>query len=625
MPKTDFKPDIADFAFRNNCTFDENEKKEIREVIQTALPIAHAWGRHPTRILVAAALLLCGSIAQFVSTSALAQGSRVGSQVPTGSKVPGVPKNHIVASLAINAISDEPFQSTDTIKFSWSLQNTTPVLLTGRLALFVDQHHIQATFPRIQSLAKGASLNGPPFTVGPLPSGAHVVTLKFNQFTGLKPAPPIWGQPPHVVPTFATIGTAEQEIMIVDAVRVSTYQELAGYWAPVISQDVDDHNVRADYITTFDYDGNWLAVDNWDHLDSYDLPSAVYYWVIESPDRYFIGYAFFHPRDWSSQVSSAAGPSALVEHVNDLEGALLSIAKDSTLSHGRFEGMVTQAHGPFFTFADNNTPSSSPWFKLVSLSQDIARASAERISHLPEPLPMFLSLTSAPNDLDFVVDDFGLHPVVYLQAEGHGAYGQPLSEDIHDLDDWAPIFIDNKITDWQGADWTGVPAPPVSGAVSQIYSREGWGDGIIYHYEGTPDVLGWKGVTSSSDLARDWQVAGYELVSIKDLWDKRGNSSVFSGPGSFGPNGGAQAPWGWGDGSFFLDPAGFMAPQFGGWSGAVPQPCAKVAYLGNSFGAPPNDACVGTNKMGYTFRLKSGTPVANQLFLNANKNGISCL
>jgi hypothetical protein len=602
MPKTDFKPDSDDFAFRYNCTFDENEKKEIREIIQTALPIAHIWGRHPMRIFVAAGFLLFGFIAQFVSTSALAQGGKWGSQLLTGSQVPknevprGIPaiaKNQIAASLEINAISAEPFHSTDTIAFSWSLRNSTPVLLTGGLALFVDQHRIQATFPRIQSLAKGASLNGPPFTVGPLPSGAHVVTLKFNQFTGLKPAPPIWGQPPHVVPTFATIGTAEQEIMIVDdAVRVPTYQELAAYWAPVISQDVDDHNVRADYITTFDYDGNWLAVDNWDHLDSYDLPSAVYYWVIESPDRYFIGYAFFHPRDWSSSVDSPGGQPGAGEHVNDLEGALLSIARDSTLPHGRFEGMVTQAHGPFFTFADNNTPSSSPWFKLVSLSQDIVRTYEERISSLPEPFPTLIGGSAPFIDLDFVVDEFGLHPVIYLQAEGHGAYGQPLTEGIHDLDDWAPIFIDKKITDWQGADWTGVPAPPVSGAVSQIYSRDGWGDGVIYHYERTPDVLGWKGVTSSSDLARNWQVAGYELVSIKDLWDKRGNSSVFSGWGDFIP-GGAQAPWGWGDGSFFLDPAAFMAKQFGfgwpGWPDAVPQPCAKVAYLNNSLGAPSND------------------------------------
>jgi hypothetical protein len=580
MPKTDFKPDSDDFAFRYNGTFDEKEKKEIREIIRMALPIAHIGGRHPKRIFVAAGSLLFGLIAQFVSTSALAQWGQYRSQLPPGSQVskneiprgspaPN-PKTLFAASLQINAISAEPFHSTDTIAFSWSLQNSTPALLDGRLALFVDQDHIPAIFPRIQSLAKGASLNGPPFSVGPLPSGAHVVTLKFNQFTGLQPAPPIWGQPPQVVPTFATLGTAEQQIMIVDAVpRAPTYQELAAYWAPVISQDVDDHEVRADYITTFDYDGNWLAVDNWDHLDSHDLPSAIYYWVIESPDRYFIGYAFFHPRDWTSQLSSATGPSAGAEHCNDLEGALLSIAKAPlTLTYGRFEGMVTQAHGDFFAFADNNTPPSSPWINLLSLSQN---------------------MTGASEDMDFVVDNFGLHPVVYLEAEGHGAFGR-----LGDVSDWAPIFISNKITDWRGADWTGVPAPPVSGAVSQIYSRDGWGDGIIYHYEGTPDVLGWKGVTSSSDLAHDWRVAGYELVSIKDLWDKRtdyisGTSRVFSGWGDFIPSG-AQAPWGWGDGSFFLDPAGFITNQFGGgWSGAVPQPCAKVAYLGNSFGAPAND------------------------------------
>jgi hypothetical protein len=534
------------------------------------------------RIFVAAGFLLFGFIAQFVSTSALAQGGRFGSRLPTGSQVPknevpsgsqAIPKNQVVASLEINAISAEPFQSTDTIDFSWSLQNTTPVLLTGRLGLFVDQNHIQATFPNIQNLAKGATLDGL-FTVGPLPSGAHVVTLKFNQSLGLRPAPRVWGQAPTVVPTFVTLGTAEQQIIIVDVVPPPpTHEQLAAYWAPVISQDVDAANVRADYITTFNYDGDWSAWNNWNNLDSFDLPSAVYYWVIESPDRYFIGYAFFHPRDWSSSGGD--------EHENDLEGALLSIAKDSTLAHGRFEGMVTQAHGPFFSFADDDTPESSEWFKLVSLSQ---------------------KMTGKDEDVDFVVDDFGLHPVIYLQAEGHGAYGHPFrgQKNAWDyLDDWAPIFIRNKITDWRGADWTGVPAPPVSGAVLESYSKDGWGDGIIYHYEPTPDLLGGKGVTSSSTLTHDWQVAGYALVSIKNLWDRRNDyvtspgihhdpdthDRVFSGPGNFGPSGGAQAPWGWGDGSFFVDPARFMANKFGGWSGAVPQSCA---YVGNSFGAPRN-------------------------------------
>src|SRR2546430_5754566 len=149
------------------------------------------------RTFVSEGFFLFGFIAQFVSTTALAQGGRFGSQLPTGSQVPKnevpsgsqtIPKDQIAASLEINAISAEPFQSTDTIEFSWSLQNTTPVLLTGRLGLFVDQNHIQATFPNIQNLAKGATHNGL-FTVGPLPSGAHVVTLKFNQSLGFRPAP----------------------------------------------------------------------------------------------------------------------------------------------------------------------------------------------------------------------------------------------------------------------------------------------------------------------------------------------------------------------------------------------------------------------------------------------------
>lgn len=347
-----------------------------------------------------------------------------------------------------------------------------------------------------------------------------------------------------------------------------SYEQLAAYWAPVISHDVDAANVRADYLTSFNYDDNWSAWDNWRNLDAFDLPSVVYYWVLESPSRYFIGYGLFHPRDWSSHGGD--------EHDNDLEGVLLAIAKHPSTPYGQFEALNAIAHETNFSFADDDTPASSAWFAAVARSQN---------------------MTGEDEDVDFVIDDIGVHPVVYVQAEGHGTYGHPLTgkNAWHILDDWAPFFIDNKITDWRGADWTGTPFPPVSGAVARQYDRRGWGDGVIYRYEGTGDVLGRRQVTSSSSLAKDWQVAGYALVSMQSLWDRRedfrlsGEMHVFSAPGSFGPNGGAQAPWGWGDGAFFTDPARYLADRFKGW--AVPQP-NSCEYIGNSLGAPTTGCLV---------------------------------
>ncbi len=50
------------------------------------------------------------------------------------------------------------------------------------------------------------------------------------------------------------------------------YRELAAHWAPIVSQDIDDANTRAEYITRFNYDGDWRGNNNWNHLNRYELP-----------------------------------------------------------------------------------------------------------------------------------------------------------------------------------------------------------------------------------------------------------------------------------------------------------------------------------------------------------------
>jgi len=42
MPRVDFKPDVDGFAFKNDWTFDANEKEEIKQIVQNALPAAAA-------------------------------------------------------------------------------------------------------------------------------------------------------------------------------------------------------------------------------------------------------------------------------------------------------------------------------------------------------------------------------------------------------------------------------------------------------------------------------------------------------------------------------------------------------------------------------------------------------
>ena len=68
------------------------------------------------------------------------------------------------------------------------------------------------------------------------------------------------------------------------------------HWAPVIYQDTDSSSPVADYLTRFDYDGNWRADDNWDNLQNANsfLGASVYYWVVETDSHWFVEYALFH-------------------------------------------------------------------------------------------------------------------------------------------------------------------------------------------------------------------------------------------------------------------------------------------------------------------------------------------
>lgn len=123
------------------------------------------------------------------------------------------------------------------------------------------------------------------------------------------------------------------------------YLELAANWAPTVYQDVTaSYDVRADFLTRFDFDGDWAGGNNWENTFSYPLASAVYYSVQETETHYFINYFFFHPRD--------DGPVSAEKHENDFEGALFVIKKDGT-PYGAFVLMETQAHNHFYQYSND--------------------------------------------------------------------------------------------------------------------------------------------------------------------------------------------------------------------------------------------------------------------------------
>jgi len=133
-------------------------------------------------------------------------------------------------------------------------------------------------------------------------------------------------------------------------VRGVGYDELAAHWAPVFYQDVNStYGYRADYLTNFNYDGDWAGNNNWENLNSYNLYSYVYYSIVETQTHYFIGYYTYHPRD--------DGPTALDKHENDLEGVMLVIRKDGS-KYGSFQLMETVAHNQFYQYTNDSNIST---------------------------------------------------------------------------------------------------------------------------------------------------------------------------------------------------------------------------------------------------------------------------
>lgn len=149
------------------------------------------------------------------------------------------------------------------------------------------------------------------------------------------------------------------------------YEQIAARFAPVFHQALAEHP-RGDYITNFDFDGDWDGTNNWANADdtSFKLRAYIYYSVVETSTHYFIHYAVFHARDYKggdtkgviySQLLHAGAlvfshgrePSgrlaeAVSAHENDMEGALVVVEKDGNdLTSARIVFVETLHHNMF--------------------------------------------------------------------------------------------------------------------------------------------------------------------------------------------------------------------------------------------------------------------------------------
>src|SRR5713226_3440840 len=157
------------------------------------------------------------------------------------------------------------------------------------------------------------------------------------------------------------------------------YRDLAEHYAPLICQETW-FEPKADFLTRFDFDGDWRGDNNWDNLDMGSSQAYVYYAAMETSTHYFLVYDFFYPRRYSDDCAGGAC------HENDSTGLVLTIRKDGS-KYGRVQLMETLARNGVVSYATDSR----------------LRDGAHRVA----------------GDIRFWRDS---HPVVFVEAGSHGVF-----------------------------------------------------------------------------------------------------------------------------------------------------------------------------------------------------------
>lgn len=160
----------------------------------------------------------------------------------------------------------------------------------------------------------------------------------------------------------------------------ASHEELAWHYAPVIYQGAASDQ---DYITSVEFDGDWISSNNWENQPAGDLSAHVYYSIVETETHWFLFYSLFHPRDYTDDPCEKSDGC----HENDMESIQLVVRKDGT-SFGQLQAVETLAHQEIHLYpADDSVKGNA--------------LKAESNVRLEDG-----------------------HPLVYVETYGHGIYGK---------------------------------------------------------------------------------------------------------------------------------------------------------------------------------------------------------
>jgi|GEM_PF-1647438 len=321
------------------------------------------------------------------------------------------------------------------------------------------------------------------------------------------------------------------------------YRKLAYFHAPINFQDTevlgqsqDEGNNssvdapiqrRGDFMTRFDFDGDWNGLNNWANFakrppDDYrkDLMARafMYYSVVETATHYYIVYCAFHAQDREPRCSDAAC------HENDLEGGLHMVKKGpENGGMGTLWLMMYLAHDYWFTYL---TPAGRA-------------AGIKRGGRPPHETPEKAHHYNA----DFIYD------VVWRGVTPDGKLFAP--RDPHaPSDERAPPGAVFRPTTWAEPWGHGMYGWPGADAQSPYdkYRKPGYpwkdgfinGDGVIY-YPGAQAGI--------PDYRKQVDIVPYALIDIFEpggMWDRRERQIDWNMDGCGGGAKGAQdCAWGY--------------------------------------------------------------------------------
>lgn len=179
-------------------------------------------------------------------------------------------------------------------------------------------------------------------------------------------------------------------------------REIAARFAPIFYQGVIGTG-RLDFITNFDFDGDWLGDNNWANAGDtkHPLHAYVYYAVSETSTHYLVHYAAFHPRDYKGgQVTGSILSQVVRRGASSERAKRLPMADDVVLAHENdLEGclVVAEKRGPRLEDAEVTIVETLAHNRYLKFHRD----------------PTFA------RDVGTFRQE-GAHPLIYIEPKGHG-------------------------------------------------------------------------------------------------------------------------------------------------------------------------------------------------------------